>query len=303
MFHKDNSVYYEGDSAKVTLNIQTDKMKTPMQFKVIFSKENGFCHINSLISRQQFEDYCKKNGQSTHSSPAILLNQLYGIALQELRWDNGKLSDLAGKILDMEGKIRAALELNEFSAIDFPIDDERTIRINPCSQNSEIKSMADIEHFLVYDNIVSSSDCLYKIAADILSYDDIEMLRRIEKQELYQTYKEHIECLEDIPFEKWTKSQREDYDHYSDWFKDVHGFRPDIKNHEYPEDFIMVEDWINYLSKKMDLTPEQIDSLRLDMHNLNIEDWIKPMDEKDIPRKILDTFVEQHTIEEPEYDY
>ena len=98
--------------------------------------------------------------------------------------------------------------------IDMKKSGDRII-ITPCSYEVNITSMDQIDWYLVDCRIsYSGNDSIEKIAAFIADYDNRIAENEADKIKLREYYN------------KYHNTPEMDWQWYSDWYKDVYGFRP-----------------------------------------------------------------------------
>ena len=109
------------------------------------------------------------------------------------------------------------LAANNFNSTDFLCSDGARITIIPCSQVSEIKSLDDVEYFLVHGDMpwMGNSD-LQKIVDDMNNHAKLLAEIEDEKTQLRAYFDQHQANGWDDESWSW----------YSDWHKDVYGYRP-----------------------------------------------------------------------------
>ncbi len=88
----------------------------------------------------------------------------------------------------------------------------------------------DVEYWLTDDNVVSSDSSIYKLAVSLTNYEALINCLNKDKQELQHFYEEEIMPILDIPYENKTEEQKDLMGHFSDWYKDIYGRRPDNNN-------------------------------------------------------------------------
>ena len=89
------------------------------------------------------------------------------------------------------------------------------ITISPCYYGDGIPTVSDIEYYLVYCSMPwSGNDSLEKIAKFLINYEKELNRQEEEKEKLHQYYVQYVNTSE------------MDWDWYSDWHKDVYGYRP-----------------------------------------------------------------------------
>lgn len=94
------------------------------------------------------------------------------------------------------------------------------IYITPCSMVPEITSFDDIEYFLIDCSLPwAGNDKIEKVADFIIDYQNRVDENEQEKIRLKEYYK------------KYHNTSKMDWSWYSDWHKDVYGYRPRHEEH------------------------------------------------------------------------
>lgn len=89
------------------------------------------------------------------------------------------------------------------------------VYITPCSMAPEINSFDDIEYFLVDCRLPwAGNDSIEKIAEFLINYE-----RRIDENEEAKIRLKKY-------YDKYHNTPKMDWDGYSDWYKDIYGYRP-----------------------------------------------------------------------------
>lgn len=82
--------------------------------------------------------------------------------------------------------------------------------------NEQVKRFQELTRMMMLDICTKAAESEYWMLSNL----EHEEYRKENEPKLIQFYKEHIEG------KKWEDIRQEDWDWYSDWHKDVYGFRP-----------------------------------------------------------------------------
>ena len=124
--------------------------------------------------------------------------------------------------------LKTNIELSDFSEeqyITLPSGKEVYFRL--CTYADKIGSFKDIDYYLTYDNNFNSSESLSFLAANAVNMDAVEKQNQKSKEDLITYYQEKdtAELLE-TPHELLTEEDHDTLSFFSDWHKDVFGYRP-----------------------------------------------------------------------------
>lgn len=138
-----------------------------------------------------------------------------------------EIRNYAQSVLSIEKELQI-LELNSNNEPFVYFFDGGKLLITPCSYNGQ----GTTEYYLTNDHLISSNDTLFKIASQITTYDAIKREYEKSKSKLQAFYNKNIKHLIKASFdaESLTSEQREALDTFTDWHKDVYGFRPHSTN-------------------------------------------------------------------------
>ena len=224
----------EKKASAVSQHIELSKGN--IETSVIFAPTYDQYRMYTELSRSQFEQYLTDKGMSLYTDPAVLKNMLFENALQEVKKNSGypeNLQTWAGKVLDKAEEIRAALEKNGYEDISVSVKEDYRIKISPMANGIEPpKKLEDVDYFLTHDYLVGGNACLYLLAADIVNYDTLQKEQDRSEEDLQAFYEEKISTFIHDPAETWTTEQRDAYNYFSDYHKDVYGHRPYNGNNE-----------------------------------------------------------------------
>jgi hypothetical protein len=101
------------------------------------------------------------------------------------------------------------------------------ITVMPCSADGgQINSLEDVGYFLMDCEPVYllGEDRIEGVSNTLLHFDDIVRKDIIAKEKCLKFYEEHIAIHENDP--DWKPEESDDFDYYSDWHKELFGFRP-----------------------------------------------------------------------------
>lgn len=115
-------------------------------------------------------------------------------------------------------KMFQALKENDFEETPFVLADGSTAVVDPCTYVDEIHELKDIDYFLVYCEGLPyiSGETLDKVAENFNNIFDLRNKADEEKIRLRKYFEEGEK-------NGWETS---DWGFYSDWHKDVYGYRP-----------------------------------------------------------------------------
>ena len=89
------------------------------------------------------------------------------------------------------------------------------VTISPCYYGEATPALEDIEYFLVYCSMPwCGSDKIEKIADLLINYEKELQEQEDDKRKLHNYYVTHV------------NTKKMDWDWYSDWHKDLYGYRP-----------------------------------------------------------------------------
>lgn len=105
---------------------------------------------------------------------------------------------------------------------------DKTVCITPCIYDKEIKDAApaDIEYYLVHDDVVNGGSTIFNVCNSLVNYDKELELHENDIIELQKFFDERCRKVWDKPYNELSKEEREALSTFSDWHKDVYGYRP-----------------------------------------------------------------------------
>lgn len=110
-----------------------------------------------------------------------------------------------------------AIRANNFKDTAFTCDDGTIVTVVPCFYVDEPKSFDDIDYYLVYGGLPwMGDDKLEKVINEINNYSKLVAESDAEKAKLRAYFDDHQK-------NGWSD---ESWSWYSDWHKDVYGYRP-----------------------------------------------------------------------------
>lgn len=115
-------------------------------------------------------------------------------------------------------KLRAAFAESDWTDIFFPMPNGDTLTITPCGYGHELNE-SNVEYYLVFSPRTPNmgGDTLDIIAEQIANYEQHLQEQAAEKVKLRAFFDRHIAPGNYHP---------DDWGFYSDWHKDVYGYRP-----------------------------------------------------------------------------
>lgn len=195
---------------------------TPNGSKVIFLTECDFHDIVPRLWVQAIDksktrlEFTDKIIEEAEGEALTILSENKEIPKSDAEW--------CRNVLETADKIKTALEQNNFEETTF--DAEKTsINISPmkCGDGNELE---DIEFYLVDDDLIGGEGSIYSLALALTNYDLLVAEKRRDTEKLQEFYEENIYPLRDVPYNKLTDNQKEDRDYFSDFHKDIYGYRP-----------------------------------------------------------------------------
>lgn len=105
---------------------------------------------------------------------------------------------------------------------------DRKVHIKPCIYDKEIKDAtpADIEYYFVYDDVVNGGDTIFDVCKSIVNYDKELELYQSDIIELQKFFDEHCKEAWNKPYNELSEEEHQNLSFFSDWHKDVYGYRP-----------------------------------------------------------------------------
>lgn len=152
------------------------------------------------------------------------------LVLEKISSLNIEISDWASKVLTTYNQIKTQIEESGYAKEqEVLLDSGEKLSLSLCSYG-EIKSLDDVAYFLVnneFSLFCSSSESLYTIASNIVNVDKAKELLEQDKKNIFSYYQdEDIEQLLSLPLNNRSEKQEDALSFFSDWHKDVYGYRP-----------------------------------------------------------------------------
>jgi hypothetical protein len=176
-------------------------------------------------------------GQRKRFTPSSLpiVDKMQYEALKALAVADVSVSDWAKKTAALtEGLWETIKTCKIGEDAEFLLPNGNSITITPCSDTAYKKPIPDIEHmdeseidfYLTNDNIVNDCTFITEMAVNIVNYEKGERQLVDERKNLQDFYEKNIYPHKDTPYSELTEKQQGDFDFYSDWHKELYGFRP-----------------------------------------------------------------------------
>lgn len=217
----------------------TDVKKVPMKnsdsYKYKFSLNIGpeDC-VNAYIncdnqygSYVYFEEYRSKKGRSSVQIPfeKIKENAISTVLNEVLKID--ELSEWARKVMDSYTIVADQIIKSGFAneqVVSLPNGSKLGMKL--CSYG-EIKDLSDIDYYITDNESIDSGESLYKIAENIVNEEKTIEFMKEDKERLFSFYQdEDIEYLMQRPYDLLSEKEIDTLSFFSDWHKDVYGYRP-----------------------------------------------------------------------------
>lgn len=217
----------------------TDVEKVPMKnsdfYRYKFSLDIGpeDC-VNAYIncdnqygSYVYFEEYRSKNEGADVQIPfeKIKENAISTVLNEVLKID--ELSEWARKVMDSYNIVADQIIKSGFAneqAISLPNGSKLGMKL--CSYG-EIKDLSDIDYYITNSESIDSEESLYKIAENIVNEEKTIERMKEDKERIFSFYQdEDIEYLMQRPYDLLSEKEIDTLSFFSDWHKDVYGYRP-----------------------------------------------------------------------------
>ena len=112
---------------------------------------------------------------------------------------------------------KAIISQNDFQETPFRCDDGTFVYVKPCSQCMTIKDFSEVEYYLVDGDLPwMGGNTLEKVLEQINGHSKLVAEQKNEEAEIRAYFDEHQK-------NGWSD---ESWSWYSDWHKDVYGYRP-----------------------------------------------------------------------------
>ena len=138
-----------------------------------------------------------------------------------------EISDWASKVLATYNQIKTQIEESGYAkGQEILLNSGERLFLSLCSYG-KIKSLNDVDFFLTDSEFIDSSESLYAIAGNIVNADKARELLKQDKKNLFSYYQEtDFEYILQMPYESLDDRQKDELSFFSDWHKDVYGYRP-----------------------------------------------------------------------------
>lgn len=180
------------------------------QWEVSHQKRNRMVVVYDTVKREEVfrKMVTKEEGNATYKEMAKLDRHGYGA--QDCReWVR------KSKLLTVEG-LAAEFEANGWEETIVTCPDGATAKISPCCYYGE-KNLQNCEYFLLYWDIPwGGSDKIEKLVDQLNRHAELKKENDRDKEELRSYFEEHQASGWD----------GESFSFYSDWHKDLFGYRP-----------------------------------------------------------------------------
>ena len=214
-----------------------EKLNYPNDFRYCFPIEiDSEATINACVNSSKYFApsvyYERKKSLSDSDYPEFNENREYitQLVLEKISSLNIEISDWANDVLTTYSQIKTQIEESGYAKEqEVLLGSGEKLYLSLCSYG-EIKSLDNIVYFLV-DNefglFCSSSESLYTIASNIINVDREKELLEQDKKNIFSYYQdEDIEQLLSLPLNNRSEKQEDILSFFSDWHKDVYGYRP-----------------------------------------------------------------------------
>lgn len=148
------------------------------------------------------------------------------LVLEKISSLNIEISDWASKVLATYSQIKTQIEESGYAKEqEILLNSGEKIYLSLCSYG-KIESLDDVDFFLTGCGFVSS-ESLYTIACNIVNEDKTREFMKEDKERLFSFYQdEDIEYLMQSPYDLLSEKDKDTLSFFSDWHKDVYGYRP-----------------------------------------------------------------------------
>ena len=105
---------------------------------------------------------------------------------------------------------------------------DKAVCITPCIYDKEIKDAApaDIEYYLVHDDVIDGGNTIFNVCNGIVNYGKELELHESDIIELQKFFDKHCKEAWGKPYNELSEEERDALSFFSDWHKDVYGYRP-----------------------------------------------------------------------------
>lgn len=189
---------------------------------------NGIDHNIIVVTEYDGEAPCPYMYSMTRADDKDR-EKAYALVIEyECQKDNAWAKDMKETAITVWNMMK-----NEGGAIFYPLSD-RDVHISPCVYDTEMADAtpSDIEYYLTHDNVINSGSTIFDVCRNIVHYDKAMERHKEEIMRLQEFYEKECVTALDKPYEERTEEERETLQRFSDWHKDVHGFRPRGEDNE-----------------------------------------------------------------------
>lgn len=112
--------------------------------------------------------------------------------------------------------------------INYLLNNGDSVYFTPCTveYGKPIKSLDDVEYYLVHSQVLDGGGTIFDLSTSVVNADKAKECHEQSKKALLDFYKENIYPYKDIPYSERSEELKENYGMYSDWHKDIFGYRP-----------------------------------------------------------------------------
>ena len=216
-----------------------EKLNYPNDFRYCFPIEiDSEATINTCINSSKYFApsvyYEHKKSLSDSDCLEFDKNRLYKnreyitqLVLEKISSLNIEISDWASKVLATYSQIKTQIEESGYAneqTISLPNGSKLGMKL--CSYG-EIKDLSDIDYYMTDSESIDSEESLYKIAENIVNEEKTIERMKEDKERIFSFYQdEDIEYLMQRPYDFLSEKEIDTLSFFSDWHKDVYGYRP-----------------------------------------------------------------------------
>lgn len=211
-----------------------ENLNYPNDFRYCFPVEiNSKAIVNACINSIKYFApsvyYERKRSLGDSDYPEFNENREYitQLVLEKISSLNIEISDWANDVLTTYSQIKTQIEESGYAKEqEVLLGSGEKLYLSLCSYG-EIKSLDDVDFFLTGSEFVDSSESLYAIASNIVNVDKTRELIEKDKKNIFSYYQdEDIEQLLSLPLNNRSEKQEDILSFFSDWYKDLYGYRP-----------------------------------------------------------------------------
>lgn len=233
---KEAKRYMKDNTTKIVIS---DVKKVPMQsgnsysYEFLLDLESAGCvkaHINcdsNHGSYVYFDKYRPVNYKMLDSFyfDEIKENATAVVINESLKID--ELSDWAQKVLDNYNMLKEQIVKSGFAKEQsISLSSGTKLDITLCSYG-DIKDFSDIDYYMTNSEVIYSDESLFRIAENIVNEEKTKKFIEDDKAKLFSYYQaENLEHLLQMPYKSLDDMQIDTVSFFSDWHKDVYGYRP-----------------------------------------------------------------------------